>query len=239
MTFDRTCILCTPRSGSQLCEKLLQQTQLEKYIHFGEYFEKWNQSTYIIENNIVKQHIYQNKRNDYGIDESFKTRLSSLKSLQQPISLRLFCLYSYDIKTLQYIIDELRSFNFKFLVLTRNNKKEQLLSWLIARSYTDTFKHNVFGANSKLDNKVYIDIQKYRNTIGNFVLTYRYWETMMQELLPTLEIKKVIYESIYHDMKLHYGIEFTTIGEKTIDKSYNEYVQNYDEVNQHLDKFLA
>ena len=53
MTGHRTCILCLPRSGSQLCETL--SGEKHSSLQLGEYFENWNRSEYIadVNNNII------------------------------------------------------------------------------------------------------------------------------------------------------------------------------------------
>jgi LPS sulfotransferase NodH len=239
MTYDKTCIICTPRSGSQLCETLIQRIQNDPHINLGEYFEKWNQSEYLIINNQVKSIVKKDKRSDYGIDDNYESRLSTLENINQNITLRLFCLFSYDIKKMQFIIEQLITQGFNFVILSRNNKKQQVLSWLIARSYTDHYSKNVFGANSIIDKPVEIDLKLYNNTIVNFMLTYRYWDSIIEVLMNKITPKKVIYETIYEDLSNYYGKTFDRIGNKTVVGNHLDYIINKDEVAEYLDKIIT
>jgi hypothetical protein len=123
--------------------------------------------------------------------------------------------------------------------LSRNNKKEQVLSWLIARSYTDCYSKNVFGANSIIDQSIEINLKLYQNAVSNFILTYRYWDSITELLMNGVTPKKVVYESIYDDLEIHYGQKFTSYGTKTIVGNPYDYIKNKDEVADYLDKIFS
>ena len=48
MNGHRICIICLPRSGSQLCEIL--SGEKHSSLQLGEYFENWNRGEYVTDN---------------------------------------------------------------------------------------------------------------------------------------------------------------------------------------------
>ena len=74
MKGHRTCIICLPRTGSQLCEMLSG----ERYssLHLGEYFENWNRSEYIADNdNNIRLKNFSSIPTNFKLFEGFAERL--------------------------------------------------------------------------------------------------------------------------------------------------------------------
>jgi len=87
MIGHRTCIICLPRTGSQLCEMLSG----EKYssLQLGEYFENWNRSEYIVDNdNNIRLKNFSSIPTNFKLFEGFEERLNLLKNIN--INIKLF-----------------------------------------------------------------------------------------------------------------------------------------------------
>jgi len=238
MTYKKTCIICTPRSGSQLCEKLIQQISPNTVL-LGEYFEKWNQNNYEIEQNNIKKIIHISKKTGFSIDPTYSQRLNLLRDLEQSLTIRLFYLYGYEPFKIKTIIETLHQFGFEFIILSRNNKKEQLLSWLIAKAHSDFYKDNkIFVINNVLQCKVKIYLDNYKNIVNQFIFTYRYWDKNITQLFKKINYHSIVYESIFNDLQKAYQFEFMPIGAKTINGNHLDYVENHNEVSDYLDKLL-
>jgi hypothetical protein len=227
MNGHRTCIICLPRTGSQLCEKL--SGEIKTSFQLGEYFENWNRSEYIADednNNIILKN-FASIPTDFKLFEGFKERLNLLKhtNINQSLTLRIFLMDQYDKDTLSNIIIELKNIGFEFIALTRDIK-EQLLSYMIARTYVK----NVFGINSKINEPVYIDLIKLNKVLTHIYNSHLLWEKNLSVVLHNIEYQKVNYESIHSDMENIYNTKFKYQGERSIKGNPFDLIINKEEV---------
>jgi hypothetical protein len=225
MNGNRTCIICLPRTGSQLCEQLANE--LTSGIKLGEYFENWNRSEYIISDGNIKLKNFVSIPVKFNLFENFQERLDLLKNtnINQPLTLRIFLMDQYDKITLSNIILELKNIGFEFITLTRDIK-EQLLSYMIARTY----KQNVFGINSEINEPVYINLNHLDNVLDQIYVSHLLWEKNLSTILHNIEYQKVKYESIYSDMENIYDTKFKYLGEKSIKIDPFDLITNKEEV---------
>ena len=226
MTGHRTCILCLPRSGSQLCETL--SGEKHSSLQLGEYFENWNRSEYIadVNNNIILKN-FSSIPTNFKLFEGFKERLNLLKNtnINQSLTLRIFLMDQYDKDILSDIIIELKNIGFEFITLKRDIK-EQLLSYMIARTYVK----NVFGINSEINQSVYIDLIKLNQVLTHIYDSHLLWEKNLSVVLHNIEYQPVNYESIHSDMENIYNTKFKYQGEKSIKVDPFDLIINREEV---------
>lgn len=234
MIAHRTCIICLPRTGSQLCEKLSGEIQTS--FQLGEYFENWNRSEYIIFDGNIKLKKFVSIPTKFNLFENFQERLDLLKNtnINQPLTLRIFLMDHYDKITLSNIIIELKNIGFEFITLTRDIK-EQLLSYMIARTY----KQNVFGINSKINEPVYINLNYLNNVLDQIYVSHLLWEKNLSTILHNIEYQKVKYESIYTDMENIYNTKFKYLGEKSIKIDPFDLITNKEEVIRFLSNKIS
>ena len=226
MNGHRTCIICLPRSGSQLCEIL--SGEIKTSFKLGEYFENWNRSEYVADNeNNIRLKNFASISSNFKLFENFEQRLNLLKNtnINQSLTLRIFLMDQYDRDTLSNIILELKNINFEFITLTRNIK-EQLLSYMIARTYVK----DVFGINSEIDEPVYINIIKLNKVLTHIYDSHLLWEKNLSAVLHNIEYQKVRYESIYSDMENIYNTTFNYQGKKSIKADPFDLIINKEEV---------
>ena len=226
MKGHRTCIICLPRTGSQLCEIL--SGEKHSSLQLGEYFENWNRSEYIADNdNNIKLKNYASISSNFKLVENFEQRLHLLKhtNINQSLTLRIFLMDHYDKTTLSNIIIGLKNIGFEFLTLTRD-VKEQLLSYMIAR----TCVQNVFGINSEINEPVYINLIKLNKVLTHIYDSHLRWEKNLSLVLHNIEYKKVKYESIYSDMENIYNTKFKYLGKKSIKNDPFDLILNKEEV---------
>jgi len=229
MKGHRTCIICLPRTGSQLCEVL--SGEIKSSFQLGEYFENWNRSEYVTDDdNNIRLKNFASIPSNFKIFEGFEERLNLLKNtnINQSLTVRIFLMDHYDKETLSKIIIELKNIGFEFITLTRDIK-EQLLSFMIARSYANNLK-NVFGINSEINEPVTIDINRLNNGLTEIYNSHLLWEKNLSIILHNIEYKKVKYESIYSDMEKIYNTKFKYLGEKSIKTDPFNLILNKEEV---------
>jgi hypothetical protein len=230
MNGNRTCIICLPRTGSQLCEQLANE--VTSGIQLGEYFENWNRSEYItdLDNNIILKN-FASIPTGFKLFEGFKERLDLLKNtnINQPLTLRIFLMDQYDKDILSNIIIELKNIGFEFITLKRDIK-EQLLSYMIARSYVK----NVFRINSEINQPVYIDLTKLNKVLTHIYDSHLLWEKNLSVVLHNIEYQTVNYESIHSDMENIYNTKFKYQSEKSIKGDPFDLIINKQEVMDFL-----
>jgi hypothetical protein len=226
MNGHRTCIICLPRTGSQLCEKL--SGEIKTSFQLGEYFENWNRSEYIADDaNNIRLKNFASIPSNFKLFQGFEERLDLLKNTNtnQSLTLRIFLMDQYDKDTLSDIIIELKNIGFEFITLTRDIK-EQLLSYMIARTYVK----NVFGINSEINQPVYIDLMKLNKVLTHIYDSHLLWEKNLSVILHNIEYQTVIYESIHSDMENIYNTKFKYQGEKSIKGDPFDLIINKEEV---------
>jgi len=226
MNGRRTCIICLPRTGSQLCEKL--SGERHSSLLLGEYFENWNRNEYMADDdNNIRFKNYNSISSNFKLFENLQQRLDLLKhtNINQSLTLRIFLMDQYDKDTLSNIIIELKNIGFGFITLTRDIK-EQLLSYMIARTYVK----NVFGINSEINEPVYIDLNKINKVLTHIYDSHLLWEKNLSVVLHNIEYQTVRYESIYSDMENIYNTKFKYQGEKSIKGDPFDLIINREEV---------
>ena len=229
MNGHRTCIICLPRTGSQLCEKL--SGERHSSLQLGEYFENWNRSEYVIEEDNIRFKNYASISSNFKLFENFEQRLDLLKNtnINQSLTLRIFLMDQYDKDALSNIIIELKNIGFEFITLKRDIK-EQLLSYMISRTYVK----NVFGINSEINQPVYIDIAKLNKALTHIYDSHLLWEKNLSVVLHNIEYQTVRYESIHSDMENIYNTKFKYQGEKSIKGDPFDLIINKEEVMSFL-----
>ena len=226
MNGHRTCIICLPRSGSQLCEIL--SGEKHSSLQLGEYFENWNRSEYIADDdNNIRFKNYASISSNFKLFENIEQRLNLLKNtnINQSLTLRIFLMDQYDKDTLSNIIIELKNIGFEFITLTRDIK-EQLLSYMIARTYIK----NVFVINSEINEPVYINLIKLNKVLTHIYDSHLRWEKNVSVVLRDIEYQKVKYESVYSDMEKIYNTKFKYLGKKSINVDPFDLILNKEEV---------
>jgi hypothetical protein len=229
MNGNRTCIICLPRTGSQLCEKLTSEVS-HAYI-LGEFFENWNSSEYVIDINKISIKNTVMIPSGFKIAEDFETRIALLKKvdLNQPLTLRIFLMDHYDKNVLSRLVLDLKNIGFEFLTLHRDTK-DQLLSYLIANTYFYSKNINVFGINNSILKPVTINLTKVKIPINQIHTSSINWETNLSKILNGIEYQKVNYETIYSDMESIYNTKFKYQGEKSIKGDPFDLIINREEV---------
>jgi hypothetical protein len=234
MNTRRICIICLPRSGSQLCEKLVEEA-----IHsrgFGEYFENWNQSEYVFDLNkrlYLKKFITQSSK--LMIRENYKEyiRLLNQTNSTQSLVLRLFLLDYYNKDMLIEIITDLKNLGFEFLTLHRD-LKDQLLSFMIAHSYKVVKNKDLFSINKIADEVVNIDLDSLSIDLDNLITSSKKWEDNVSTVLKNVGYKNVKYENIYQDMEGIFNTTFNYKGVKSINVDPLDLILNKTEVVEFL-----
>jgi len=229
MIGHRTCIICLPRTGSQLCETLSRE--IHSNLSLGEYFENWNRNEYVIDDGNIRLKNSLSIRSNFKLFDAFEKRLDLLKNtnINQPLTLRIFLMDEYDKNTLSKIIIELKNIGFEFITLTRDIE-EQLLSYMIART---SVKH-VFGINSKINEPVHINFDTLGKVLTHIHDSHISWENNLSMILQDIEYHKVKYESIYLDMENIYNRKFKYLGEKSIKTDPFDLILNKEEVKGFL-----
>jgi len=224
MKGHRTCIICLPRTGSQLCEIL--SSEIKSSMSLGEYFENWNRTEFILtEHNYIQQPNVVSIASPFKLFGNFEERLDLLKkvNINQPLTLRIFLMDHYDKEVLSKIIIELKNIGFEFLTLTRDIK-EQLLSYMVARTT------NIFIINSEIKEPVHINLKTLNNGLTQIYNSYALWENNLSIILRDVEYQKVKYASIYSDMEQIYDTKFKYLGEKSIKSDPFDLIINREEV---------
>jgi hypothetical protein len=235
MNTHRTCIICLPRSGSQLCEKLVAQVTFTHW-HLGEYFENWNQSEYVL---AVNNKLYLKKFNQQPsglmIRENYKEYISLLKKADstQSLVLRLFLIDYYDKDILIEIITDLKNLGFEFLALHRDIK-DQLISYMIALTYKMSKNKDVFSINRIIDEPVNIDLDSLSVILDILVTSSKNWGNNLSTVLKNVEYKNIKYENIYQDIENHFNSKITYKGLKSIKGDPLDLILNKKEVIDYL-----
>jgi len=235
MIGHRTCIICLPRSGSQLCEILIAEVKANNTRgrrRLGEYFENWNGSEYIlIDNNFLFQTSFKAVKSPLQIAENFEERINLLKQVNpdQPFVMRLFLMDNYDKLTLAKIILELKNLNFEFVTLFRD-VEDQILSYMLAQTYKVSKNEDVFAINRPIADPVNIDINLLANPVDYIYNSSLNWEANLNNLLTGINYQTINYNTIYSDLEKIYNIKFKYLGNKSIKGNPLDLILNKEEV---------
>lgn len=216
MIGHRTCIICLPRTGSQLCERL--QGEIHNSFFLGEYFENWNRSVFSLDaDHNISLKSFEGIASPFLLFNEIEERLALLKkvNVNQSLSLRIFLMDHYDKDILRNLMLELKNLGFEFITLYRD-VKEQLLSYIIARAYEHSKNKNVFGINNEINEPVFVKLTRMTQVLGEIYHSSINWESNVSLILNDIEYQKVNYASIYNDMEKIYNTKFKYLGEKSI-----------------------
>lgn len=234
MNGHRTCIICSPRSGSQLCEKLI--SEIHCAVVLGEYFENWNRSRFELDsNNNLTQTAFIRISSKLDIADNLNDRLDLLTRVNptNPLVLRIFLMDDYDKDNFAQILKCLQDLGFEFIVLSRNIK-DQVLSFMIALSYKVFKNKNVFGINIEINESVFVDLQLLGPIFDNLIKTCVNWQNNLSSVIKDLPYQSVEYETIVQDLENIYKTTFSYQGKKSITVPYMDLINNKDEVTNYL-----
>jgi len=233
MNGHRTCIICLPRTGSQLCEKLAGE--INNAYMLGEFFENWNgDSQYEIDiNNNIYMKEFVLKPSPFKLTNGLKERLDILKKTdpKQALTLRIFLMNHYDKLELSNLIIELKNMGFEFITLERN-LKDQIISYMLACT------HNMFDINSTINDPIKVNISKLYTTLRQISDSNIHWGNNVDAILGNISYKKIRYETIYSDMEEAYDRKFKYSGVKTLKGDPFDLIINKEEVMVFLNILL-
>lgn len=237
MKGHRTCIICLPRSGSQFCEKLI--SGVHNAYQLGEYFEAWNESEYKLDsnNNIVGMN-YKMKPSHFAVDSNYQEKLNFIKAINkdQPLTVRLFLMSTYDTVKLGSIISQLHDMGFEFVTLFRN-LTDQLLSYMIAYEYREGKNKDVFTIDSPINELVTIHFtSELKKVLYMIKVSSVQWENNLSIVMKGIPYQNVSYESIISDMETVFETKFNYSGSKSITVDPFELIENKIEVLEFLGK---
>jgi hypothetical protein len=231
----RICILCTPRSGSQLCAKII--SELNSAADLGEYFENWNRNEYRYnDKNCIVLLDTKSINSPFGINSNYHKKIKFLSNANQTqaITIRLFIMNHYCQETLSSICSNLHKIGFKFIKLSRANITEQLLSYAIALSYKKIYKKNIFSIGSSLKNQIYISPDIIDYTLKILKPSIENFQHNVDRCLIDINVHSVIYENIYQDLEKIYHQKFCVVGEKTVKGNHWEIISNAKQITAML-----
>lgn len=230
MKGHRTCIICLPRSGSQLCETLTAEVQ--NALKLGEYFENWNRSKYALDdnNNLYIKEIVEIK-SKLMLRKDSEELLTLLKESNpsQALTLRIFLMDYYNKGLLSKIIKDLESIGFEFVVLHRD-LKDQLLSFMITLAYFNFKNKNVFGINSEIQEPIMINFDKLGGMLEDLRNSSINWNNNLPVIFNNIPYQKIKYETIYNEMEKIYNTKFKYLGKKSIQGNPLDLILNKEEV---------
>lgn len=236
MNGHRTCVVCLPRSGSQLCEKLV--SEIHNAFSLDEYLEKWHESHYKLDENkniSLIRHIHITS--PFIMREDVAKRIDFLKQINkdQPLTLRLFLMDNYDKAILKNIMTELKGIGFEFIALYRDAIMDQLLSFMLAYSWTGLKKEMVFHLNTVIDKPIHINLTPaLRERLSVIKTSSVHWDRNVSVVLDNIPFERVSYETMYADMEKIYQRKFNYSGNKTITVDPMDLILNKEEVMDFL-----
>lgn len=235
----RTCIICLPRTGSQLCERMI--SSIDNATMLGEYVEAWNDSIYALdENKFLFMDKFISKKEPFNIHPLFDDRIKKIinSNKTQPFVLRLFLMDNYNKETFKSIIDNLNAAGFNFLTLYRS-LEDQLLSYCIAYSNLARNK-NTFIIDSAVVDKVFVNISKIESTIEHISRSNKKFSMNVKYIFEekNLNVNHIEYESLVNDIHKIYGIKIETGGNKTVQGNHLDYILNKEETIRLINKYL-
>lgn len=234
MSYNRVCIVCLPRTGSQWCLKMLEEHN--QAADLNEYFEEWNQSEYKLTDNQVRLENFTGKKfQPFNITVDYKQRLELLKQadITQPINLRLFLMDHYPKEVLQEIVSTLHELNFTFIAITRDIT-DQLLSYLIAFTYNIRYNVNIFGINNTADMEVNVG---FNHVIGTLDQLYKSSNNFMGNLIEVFDdipITILEYENLEKNLSVILGNDIRYKGNKTIEVDPLSLIINQNDVRYYF-----
>lgn len=230
----RYCILTLPRSGSQLCEKILEDNNPNSY-RLSEMFEEWYKFNFILENNRIHK-LPKVTKESLQIDricQDYEYKLNLIRQADSTVdyTLRMFLLNHRNFYIQKKIISGLLENNFIFISLKRNFE-DIVLSNLIAKYYFNK-GHNIYSMGTQVTKEpIFIPIEEnfVYYQISTLFTSYLFWEKRIKMLLDDNTVFNVQYESIYEDCANILGHYVEPIKGKTLETNGYDYIINKDEI---------
>lgn len=234
---SRYCILTLPRSGSQLCEHILEDKNSNSY-KLGEIFEEGSHFDYILENNRINKLLNITKKiyADDRVCDDYENKLNLINNSYPTVdyTLRIFLKNHRNLYIEKKIIAELTKNNFIFISLLRNYE-DVVLSNLIAKYYILEKKQNIYGIGTQipiLPITIPIESNFVYYYISTLFTSYLFWNERIKKLLGNTHVYRVQYETIYSDCAKILGHEIDPIPGKTLVTNGYDYIINSDEIRE-------
>jgi len=240
----RYCILTLPRSGSQLCEHILINNNLNSF-RLSEMFEGWYPFDFSLKDNkihkVVKNNNVVNVSLNDKISDDWEYKLDLLdKAENTDYSLRIFLINYRNLYVQKTIINHLKKLNFVFVSLQRNYE-DMILSNLIAKFYAKK-SINIYGMGTKISKKpIYLPLKEELYPCymaSTFFLSKLFWYERLHEIVGVGNYHTVDYETIYNDCEKILGTKVEKIQGKTLESDPYDYIINKDEVRELLRPYV-
>lgn len=235
----RYCILTLPRSGSQLCEKILEDNNPNSY-RLSEMFEGWYKFDFVLENNRISKIPNLTKNLDRICnDYEYKLNLISNADPSVDYTLRIF-LYNHRNSYIQNeIISRLLKNNFTFVSLKRNFE-DVVLSNLIAKYYFNKGQ-NIYAMGTQITKEpIIIPIKEnfVYYQISTLFTSSLFWYSKLNQIIGEGKYEIINYETIYNDCEKVLGHPIDRIFGKTLVHDPYEYILNVDEVKNIINPYV-
>lgn len=240
----RYCILTLPRSGSQLCEILLENNNPNSY-RLGEMFEGWCPSNYILENGKIHQtpkdmtNVPIKLIDTISSDWKYKLDLIKQAGNLNDYTLRIFIFNHRNFYIQKQIMNHLKDYGFRLISLKRNFE-EVFLSNIIAKQHKLNGK-DIYVINSKIPKdpiKISIDAHFFHSMLNYLFISSLFWYTKLNQLLGNVNYEIINYETIYTDCQRILGHKIEKINLKTLELNPYDYIVNADEVKSLLEPYI-
>lgn len=239
----RYCILTLPRSGSQLCEKILEDNNQNSY-RLSEMFEGWYNFDFVLENNRIHKNPKHSTSNILILDDKiaddweYKLNLIHQADWNVDYTLRIFLYNHRNFYLQKKIISSLLQDNFVFVSLIRNFE-DLVLSNLISKYYLNKGQ-NIYGMGTQITKEpILVPIEQHfvYYQISTLFTSYLFWDQRIKMLLGDNKVFNVQYESIYEDCAKILGHYVNPIHGKTLETNGYDYIINKDEVKEIIQPF--
>lgn len=229
----RYCILTLPRSGSQLCEKILEDNNPHSY-RLSEMFEGWYKFDFVLENNRISKIPNLTKNLDRICnDYEYKLNLISNADPSVDYTLRIFLYNHRNLYIQNLIISRLLKSNFTFVSLKRNFE-DVVLSNLIAKYYLNKGQ-NIYAMGTQITKEpIIIPIKEnfVYYQISTLFTSYLCWDQRIKTLFGYNKVFNVQYESIYQDCEKILNHKVDVVEGKTLSTNGYDYIINKDEIRE-------
>jgi hypothetical protein len=239
----RYCILTLPRSGSQLCERILEDNNPNS-VRLSEMFEEWYNVSYTLENHQIRKFNLENvpitfNNDKISTDWEYKLNLIHESDRNTDYTLRMFLYNHRNFYLQQKILLGLQKSNFTFVSLKRNFEDMVLSNW-ITKYYMDNGQ-NIYSMGTKISKEpILIPLEEsyVHYQLSTLFTSYLCWEKRIKSLLDNVTVLHVDYENIYEDCSKILGHSVSTIEGKTIETVGYDYIINKDEMKDLIRPYI-
>lgn len=231
----RYCILTLPRSGSQLCEKILEDNNPNCY-RLSEMFEDWYKFHFILEkNNKIHKVLKDSFLISDKISDDWEYKLNLIRKADCTVdyTLKIFLYNQRNVYQQKKIVSSLSHDNFVFVSLKRNFE-DVVLSNLIAKCYFRKGE-NIYGMGTQITKEpIVIPIEEsfVYYQISTLFTSHLFWDQRIKFLLGNNKVFNVRYESIYEDCEKILNHKIEVIKGKTLETNGYDYIINKDEIRE-------